>query len=67
MHSSQRPLFSVVIPTRNRGHLLRHALHTALNQTFDDYEIVVSDNNSSDATPQVTRSNRSGLHTEVEP
>jgi len=46
-------LFSVVMPTRNRGHLLRYALQSALEQTFEDYEIVVIDNCSSDETPQV--------------
>ena len=39
-----KPFFSVVIPTRNRASLLRYALQTALDQDFDDYEIVVSDN-----------------------
>jgi len=50
---SREPLFSVVIPTRNRAHLLRYALQSALDQDFDDYEIVVSDNCSQDNTEQV--------------
>ena len=49
------PLFSIVMPTRNRGHLLQGALQTALSQTFDDYEIVVSDNGSTDGTVNVVR------------
>src|SRR2546423_1052660 len=49
------PLFSIIIPTRNRARLLRYALETALQQTFADYEIVVSDNHSSDATAAVVR------------
>jgi len=49
------PLFSIVIPTRNRAHLLRYALQSALEQTFDDYEIVVSDNYSSDDTAEVVQ------------
>lgn len=53
--SCKSPLFSIVIPTRNRAHLLHHALQSALEQTFDDYEIVVSDNYSSDNTPEVVR------------
>jgi glycosyltransferase involved in cell wall biosynthesis len=48
-------LFSVVIPTRNRANLLPHALQSVLHQKFDDYEIVVSDNCSSDNTEQVVR------------
>lgn len=47
------PFFSVVMPTRNRGHLLRYGLQSALEQTFSYYEIVVSDNCSSDMTAEV--------------
>lgn len=49
------PLFSIVIPTRNRVRLLKSTLKSSLEQTFDDYEIVVSDNNSSDSTPEVVQ------------
>ncbi len=45
--------FSVVIPTRERAATLKHALRTCLNQNFDDYEIVVSDNDSSPPTRAV--------------
>ncbi len=38
------PRFSVVIPTRDRAATLRYALRTCLEQDFDDYEVVVSDN-----------------------
>src|SRR4051794_25957446 len=51
----QEPLFSVVIPTRNRAHLLRNALQSVLWQTFDDYELIVSDNCSVDNTAEVVR------------
>jgi glycosyltransferase involved in cell wall biosynthesis len=49
------PFFSIVIPTRNRAGLLPYALRSALAQTWRDYEILVSDNDSSDATPAVVR------------
>lgn len=45
--------FSVVIPTRERAETLRFALRTCLDQSFDDYEIIVSDNCSSPATRAV--------------
>jgi hypothetical protein len=45
--------FSVVIPTRERAGTLRHALHTCLDQNFDDYEVIVSDNDSSPPTRAV--------------
>jgi glycosyltransferase involved in cell wall biosynthesis len=47
------PLFSVVIPTRNRPDVLRYALQCALAQRFDDFEVVVSDNGTSEATREV--------------
>jgi hypothetical protein len=45
--------FSVVIPTRERATTLRHALRTCLDQNFDDYEVIVSDNDSSPPTKAV--------------
>ena len=48
------PFFSVLMPTRNRASLLRSSLETAAQQRFEDYEIVVSDNNSIDDTKAVT-------------
>ena len=53
--SKDRPMFSIVMPTRNRAPLLQYALQSALDQTFADYEIVVSNNSSSDDTEQVIR------------
>lgn len=52
---SHQPFFSVVVPTRNRAHLLRHALQSVIEQSFDDYELIVSDNWSADNTPDVIR------------
>lgn len=49
------PFFSIVVPTRNRAGLLRYALQSALDQTCDDYEIVVCDNHSDDETPEIVR------------
>ncbi|MBX6362394.1 MAG: glycosyltransferase family 2 protein [Gemmatimonadetes bacterium] len=47
------PLFSIVIPTYNRCELVRHAVESVLRQTFQDFEVVVSDNCSEDDTPAV--------------
>lgn len=44
--SKSSKLFSVVIPTRNSAKYLRYNLMTCINQDFDDYEIVVSDNST---------------------
>jgi hypothetical protein len=44
------PRYSVVIPTRDRSHTLRHTIRTCLAQQFDDAEFLVSDNGSDAAT-----------------
>ncbi len=38
------PLFSILVPTRDRPETLRHTLATLTSQPGDDYEIVVADN-----------------------
>jgi len=48
-----RPLFSIVIPTRDRPNLLKDAIQSALNQEFDDYEIIVSDNSTNSETQKL--------------
>ena len=48
-----QPIFSIVIPTRDRPNLLRDAIQSALNQDFDDYEIIVSDNSTNSKTEKV--------------
>ncbi len=50
MTYDQQPLVSVIIPTCNRVHYLCAALDSALQQTYSNLEIVVSDNASSDGT-----------------
>ncbi len=47
---------SIVIPTRNRAHLLRFALKSAVQQTYPNIEIVVCDNDSNDNTQEVVDS-----------
>lgn len=45
-----RPRLSIVIPTLNRAALVVRALESALAQTSDAIEILISDNGSSDGT-----------------
>jgi glycosyltransferase involved in cell wall biosynthesis len=44
------PLVSILIPTRNRAALLAQALESALQQSYGEVEIVVSNNASDDGT-----------------
>lgn len=53
---SRAPRFSVVIPTRNRAHLLGWSIRSALAQDFDDYEILVSNNRCVDGTDALVSS-----------
>ena len=50
------PRVSVIIPTYNRAEFLHSAVQSALNQTFKDLEIIVSDDKSTDHTKEVVRS-----------
>jgi glycosyltransferase involved in cell wall biosynthesis len=45
-----QPFFSVIIPTYNRAGFLLRALASVQRQKFDDYEIIVVDDGSHDAT-----------------
>jgi len=47
---SDTPRFSIIVPTYNREHSVQHTLAGCFAQTFGDFEIVVVDDGSSDAT-----------------
>jgi glycosyltransferase involved in cell wall biosynthesis len=47
------PKVSVIIPTHNRAEFLRSAITSVLNQTFQDFEIVIIDDASKDHTQEV--------------
>ncbi len=47
------PLVSVVIPTYNRAHCLPLALASVLAQTYQDFEVIIVDDHSSDNTTQI--------------
>jgi glycosyltransferase involved in cell wall biosynthesis len=49
------PVVSVVIPTYNRAHLIGESIHSVLDQTYGDFELVVVDDGSSDDTEAVVR------------
>lgn len=47
---------SIVIPTYNGARFVGETLTSVLNQTFDDFEVVVSDDGSSDETLDIVES-----------
>jgi len=44
------PKVSVIIPTYNRAHLLARAIQSVLDQTYNDFELIVVDDGSIDNT-----------------
>ena len=47
------PLISICIATYNRAKWLKEAIESCLNQTYDNYEIVVIDDGSTDETAEI--------------
>ncbi len=54
--TEKRPTVSVIIPTYNRAHLLGRAIESVLDQTYQDFEIIVVDDASADETEEVVKS-----------
>lgn len=47
------PFFSIMIPVYNVKDYIEHCLTTVLNQTFNDYEIVLIDDGSTDGSGEI--------------
>lgn len=55
-NSSAVPTVSIGLPVYNGEQYLEQSVASILDQTFDDFELVISDNASTDATPRIIRS-----------
>ena len=53
--SSKLPLVSICVPAYNAERWLAEALESALAQTYSEFELVVADNASTDATVELAR------------
>jgi glycosyltransferase involved in cell wall biosynthesis len=53
-----RPLvkFSIIIPTYNSAPTIQRSIKSILNQTFEDFEILIMDGKSSDETIEIVKS-----------
>jgi len=58
-----KPLVSVCIPTYNSALYLKESLESIIHQTYDNLEIIVSDNASEDNTESIVKSYNS--HSEI--
>jgi len=47
------PFFSIIIPTFNRAHVIKRAIDSVLNQAFQDFELIVVDDGSTDGTREL--------------
>lgn len=51
--SNHEPRVSVGLPVYNGERFLRESLDSLLSQTFEDFELIISDNASTDRTQEV--------------
>jgi glycosyltransferase involved in cell wall biosynthesis len=56
MSASTPPRVSILVPTRNRAGWLRESIAAALAQTFENFELLIADNASTDETADVVAS-----------
>lgn len=45
--------FSIVIPTYNRAHLIEKTIHTVLEQSYNNFELLIIDDGSTDNTKEI--------------
>lgn len=55
---AQPPACSIVLPTFNRAHLLAQAIDSVLAQSFGEWELIVVDDGSTDATSRLVARHR---------
>lgn len=56
MHALHKPLVSVLLPFRNATERLRHAISSMLEQSMEDFELLLIDNGSTDGSRNVVES-----------
>jgi glycosyltransferase involved in cell wall biosynthesis len=49
----KNPLFSVIIPARNEEEVIERSINSVLDQTFQDFEVIISNDGSTDKTQEI--------------
>jgi chlorobactene glucosyltransferase len=60
------PLVSVILPVRNEARNIRACLNSLINQTYENYEIIVIDGNSTDNTRDIVLDIKNKSKTSIE-
>jgi glycosyltransferase involved in cell wall biosynthesis len=55
LSDKKRLMFSIIIPTYNYADVLDRSIRSVLNQTGEDFEVLVVDDGSTDNTPQIMK------------
>ena len=50
-----KPFFSIILATYNQANFLKKSLKSILNQTYQNWELIIIDNNSTDHTDKVIK------------
>jgi glycosyltransferase involved in cell wall biosynthesis len=53
---NKNPYFSIVMPNYNHGHLIRESIESVMKQDFEDWELIIVDNNSTDDSKLIIKS-----------
>lgn len=59
---NRTPLVSVIIPNYNHAHFLDLRLQSVLNQTYQNYEVIILDDNSTDNSLEIINKYKSNSH-----
>ena len=54
------PFFSIILPTYNRGYLISDSIISVVNQTYENWELIIVDDGSTDNTKEVVEETRGG-------
>ena len=52
---TNKPLISIILPTYNAEKYIKETIESILNQTYKNWELIITDDNSSDKTLKILR------------